>query len=252
VSRDSNESAGSADAWLPEGLRRRRRSGGKSSGPERDSVLGEASPAADPPLEEQTAGANAWLVAPGTKKTRPPTPAGGDARPAPRPAGGKQGARETVEKHEDELKEALTAQEAQLTAAFESRQAELTKTFETKEAKLHRRIEELETELAEAKSSLKKKSVRKSATAKPAARARTGTKAKTTSSRRAEAKRNGRLDLNEATFEELRGLGLSVTQSARLIAYRDVRGGYRSLDELEAIPGLSADTRADLRVQLRL
>ena len=39
--------------------------------------------------------------------------------------------------------------------------------------------------------------------------------------------------VNGATFEQLRGLGLSVTQSARMIAYRDVRGGYPALRGLE-------------------
>jgi competence protein ComEA len=64
--------------------------------------------------------------------------------------------------------------------------------------------------------------------------------------------KNGRLDLNAATFEELRGLGLSVTQSARLLAYRDTCGGYRSLDELGEVPGLPKATRAELRSRLKL
>ena len=64
------------------------------------------------------------------------------------------------------------------------------------------------------------------------------------------SRRNGRLDLNAATFEDLRGLGLSVTQTSRLIAYRDTRGGYRSLDELDEVPGLPKATRAELRSRL--
>ena len=66
------------------------------------------------------------------------------------------------------------------------------------------------------------------------------------------ARRNGKLDLNEASFEELRELGLSVTQSARLIAYRDVRGGYESLDEIDDVPGLSEKTRDELKDRLKL
>ena len=66
------------------------------------------------------------------------------------------------------------------------------------------------------------------------------------------ARSTGALDLNEASFEELRNLSLSVTQSARLIAYRDVRGGFESLDELDEIPGLSSETRSDLRKRLTL
>jgi Helix-hairpin-helix motif len=76
-------------------------------------------------------------------------------------------------------------------------------------------------------------------------------KAPTRRPKRATGK-NGRLDLNAATFEELRGLGLSVTQSARLLGYRDTRGGYRSLDELDEIPGLPKATRAELRSRLKL
>ena len=50
----------------------------------------------------------------------------------------------------------------------------------------------------------------------------------------------------------LRELGLSVTQSARLIAYRDVRGGYESLDEIDDVPGLSEKTRDELKDRLKL
>jgi DNA uptake protein ComE-like DNA-binding protein len=54
------------------------------------------------------------------------------------------------------------------------------------------------------------------------------------------------LDLNSATFEQLRELGLSITQSARLIAYRDTRGGFKSLDDVAAVPGFSRDTLREL------
>jgi DNA uptake protein ComE-like DNA-binding protein len=43
-----------------------------------------------------------------------------------------------------------------------------------------------------------------------------------------------------------------VTQSARLIAYRDVRGGYESLDEIDDVPGLSEKTRGELKDRLKL
>lgn len=61
-----------------------------------------------------------------------------------------------------------------------------------------------------------------------------------------------KVDLNEATFEELRAIGLSVTQSSRVIAYRDVRGGYESFDEFEGIPGLSSETLSALRARAQL
>ena len=55
------------------------------------------------------------------------------------------------------------------------------------------------------------------------------------------------LDLNRAAFEDLRGLGLSVTQSKRVLAYRDERGGFRSVDELDQLPGFSRSQLEHLR-----
>jgi len=46
------------------------------------------------------------------------------------------------------------------------------------------------------------------------------------------------VSLNAASFEDLRGLGLSVNQAARLIAQRDQRGGFDSLGELAGLYGL--------------
>jgi DNA uptake protein ComE-like DNA-binding protein len=46
------------------------------------------------------------------------------------------------------------------------------------------------------------------------------------------------VDVNEATFEELRQLGLSVTQATRVVAYRQRRDGFDSVDDLDTIPGL--------------
>jgi DNA uptake protein ComE-like DNA-binding protein len=47
----------------------------------------------------------------------------------------------------------------------------------------------------------------------------------------------GRLDLNDAGVDELRELGLSVTQASRLIAQREDRGRFSSTDELDVLPG---------------
>jgi DNA uptake protein ComE-like DNA-binding protein len=41
-----------------------------------------------------------------------------------------------------------------------------------------------------------------------------------------------RLDINRIGFEQLRELGLSVTQAARLLAKRDAQGNFRSLEEI--------------------
>lgn len=133
-------------------------------------------------------------------------------------------------------------------------EADLTGQFQAREAELRGRIDELEAALAEEKKRPRAKKTAASRARKSGARSRTaagGRAAKSTRPRRGEVK-NGELELNAAKFEELRELGLSVTQSARLIAYRDVRGGYESLDELDNIPGFSKGTLADLRSRLTL
>jgi DNA uptake protein ComE-like DNA-binding protein len=68
---------------------------------------------------------------------------------------------------------------------------------------------------------------------------------------RRRSSRSGRLDVNRVTFEQLRELGLSVTQSARVIAYRDIRRGFSKVDDLEGVPGLSKGDLAKLRAELR-
>src|SRR5262249_58111982 len=60
----------------------------------------------------------------------------------------------------------------------------------------------------------------------------------------------GPLDVNQASFEQFRALGLSVSQCARLIATRDIRGGFKSLDELGEIEGLPPSAVRDLRERL--
>jgi DNA uptake protein ComE-like DNA-binding protein len=146
------------------------------------------------------------------------------------------------------------------------RQAKRANAFEERQAQLRGRIEELESALAEATKRAPAKgrapAKRRSATARrkttTSTAAKAGTSARTTKAakprkRKTTTSRAGKMDLNSATFEELRSLGgLSVTQSARLIAYRDVRGGYESLAELDDIPGLSRETRTHLRAQLTL
>jgi DNA uptake protein ComE-like DNA-binding protein len=118
-----------------------------------------------------------------------------------------------------------------------------------------RRIEELESELAETKRQLadaNKRSPTKS-TGGPERKSAAPAKSARRPRRKSAAKlKEEKVDLNTATFEDLRGLGLAITQSARLIAYRDVRGGFESLSELEEISGLSKRTLAELRGRLRL
>ncbi len=57
------------------------------------------------------------------------------------------------------------------------------------------------------------------------------------------------VNLNRATFEQLRGLGLSVTQATRILAYRERFGGYDSLDDLDRVPGFTADRIESMRTR---
>jgi hypothetical protein len=61
---------------------------------------------------------------------------------------------------------------------------------------------------------------------------------------------DGRLDLNQASFAELRSLNLSVTQSHRLLAYGKRVGGYESIEQLDDVPGFPKDVRERLKRQV--
>ena len=60
------------------------------------------------------------------------------------------------------------------------------------------------------------------------------------------------IDVNLATFEELRGLGFSVTQATRVIAYRERNHGFDSVDDLHAVPGLPNEGLDELKEKLRV
>jgi DNA uptake protein ComE-like DNA-binding protein len=60
---------------------------------------------------------------------------------------------------------------------------------------------------------------------------------------------DGRLDLNSASFEQLRAIGLSVTQAARLIGQREQHGGFASVDDVDGIVGIPKDVKRTLREQ---
>jgi competence protein ComEA len=63
---------------------------------------------------------------------------------------------------------------------------------------------------------------------------------------------DGPLDLNAVEFEQLRALGLSTAESARLVAIREVRGGFASLDELDDLDGFTEKQLRDLKARLRV
>lgn len=214
------KSARSADEWLLNG------SDGDQSGD----------------LKANRAETAQWLVESATepngeKATAEPPPPAKDEKAAPRPNRADEEALEELRAENRELAKRVHELETEIAAQAKQAKAELATGFEQREAELSARIDELESALADAKERARESSV--------------AGEGKSATTRRSSRKK-GVPDLNEASFEELRNLGLSVTQSARVIAYRDVRGGYQSLDELDEIPGLPKETRMDLRQKLTL
>ena len=60
----------------------------------------------------------------------------------------------------------------------------------------------------------------------------------------------GQVAINTATYEELRTLGLSVTQTGRILAYRERIGGFGKLDDLDQIPGFPQSFLDDLKSKI--
>ena len=58
------------------------------------------------------------------------------------------------------------------------------------------------------------------------------------------------VNLNDATFEQLRLLGMSVTQATRVIAYRERQDGFESIEDINSVPGLPNDLLAELKERL--
>ncbi len=265
VAPPGKKSAKSAEEWLLNG-----------SGPSESADPGangdfepESAPAAGAPSTEPVGDETAqWIVDPAGKLTAVEQPAPAEkAAPTERKGEEKTDGEATASpatetenrdlaKRIRDLQTQLRVQEkdakAELTAALKERDVDFKaqmksaeKAFEARQAELRGQIEKLESELAAAKQAADDQ--------KAAAKPQPQPKATAAKARgRRGARKTGSLDLNEATFEELRNLGLSVTQSARVIAYRDVRSGFESLDELNEIPGLPKETRTDLRKQVTL
>jgi DNA uptake protein ComE-like DNA-binding protein len=138
--------------------------------------------------------------------------------------------RETdLEKRFGERQTALEKLLGEVEARLDIREAELLEQGRERERTLNSRIQELESVLTEAQ---------QRAIAKPG--------------RRGSRRKGGKLDLNESTFEQLRDLGLSITLSARVIAYREAGGAFETLDELDEIPGLSIELKRELSEQLEV
>jgi hypothetical protein len=56
--------------------------------------------------------------------------------------------------------------------------------------------------------------------------------------------------LNAATYDELRALGMSVTQTGRLLAHRERIGSFSSVDEIGEIPGFSGELLDEIKQKL--
>lgn len=62
----------------------------------------------------------------------------------------------------------------------------------------------------------------------------------------------GKVSLNSASYEQLRSLGLSVTQTGRLLAHRERHGNFGALDDLDQIPGFSQSQVDELKQRIVL
>lgn len=60
------------------------------------------------------------------------------------------------------------------------------------------------------------------------------------------------VSLNAATFEQLRELGMSVIQANRVIAYRERLGGYKTVDDIDAVPGFHRVFLNEVKAKLKV
>ncbi|MGH2990577.1 MAG: ComEA family DNA-binding protein, partial [Solirubrobacterales bacterium] len=59
-----------------------------------------------------------------------------------------------------------------------------------------------------------------------------------------------KLSLASASFEELRAVGMSVTQAQRVIEYREANRGFDSVDELDSVPGFEYTVLVEVKRRL--
>ena len=60
------------------------------------------------------------------------------------------------------------------------------------------------------------------------------------------------INLASASLDQLRTLGMSVTQAKRVLNYRERNNGFDSLDELDSVPGLPEPFLASIKRRLTL
>jgi len=64
---------------------------------------------------------------------------------------------------------------------------------------------------------------------------------------------NAPVDLNRATAEQLEALpGIGAVKAAAILAVRDTKGGFQSMDELEAVRGIGPALVKKLRPLVRI
>jgi DNA uptake protein ComE-like DNA-binding protein len=155
-----------------------------------------------------------------------------------------------LERREAQLEEELNVHEAELVKELRREasqsKSELAMKVTARAADAEAELEQLRTDLAEAKKAIAEREkeaerVRDAAAreADAAKEAREKLKAQQATPQRPKREPPpGKVDLNDADFETFRSLGLSVTQSARVIAQREQRRGFNSLDELDEVWGM--------------
>jgi DNA uptake protein ComE-like DNA-binding protein len=61
-----------------------------------------------------------------------------------------------------------------------------------------------------------------------------------------------KINLNRATFEQLRDVGFSVTQATRVLTYRERQDGFASVDDLANVPGMPRQFLREVKPNLTL
>ena len=58
------------------------------------------------------------------------------------------------------------------------------------------------------------------------------------------------INLQTASYEDLRELGMSITQAKRVLDFRERNGAFDSVDDLDRVPGFSRDTLIAVKQKL--
>ena len=186
-----------------------------------------------------------WLVegmAP--PRTTDGSPSGNDG-PA-RTSAPPDGPLDEIERRRDELWADLEATEKRLNARLVDEVRTHSRELEKKHMELKRTVRDLTTRLDRLEGRMRdlqgeSGEIRETLSAM----------ARTRAPDRAEAPKEG-VDLNGASFEDLRAVGFSATQAARIVSHREASGGFESLDGLREVPGLPDELVAEVAPRVRV